>query len=175
MVILGCASTPPSPPFVDRTLRTEAGSPADVTGTPALDALRAAAREEVGQPVALGGDGFGVTRVPPAEFTVGPRANATVAEALDALLASRNDAPPSPGPGGMTDAERAAALSAYSAGREALIRGDADTAIDELERASRLDPGSPAVWRSLAEAQLQVGLRASERDGVARSCRIVGP
>ncbi|MEM1185117.1 MAG: hypothetical protein AAGI53_08940 [Planctomycetota bacterium] len=61
----------------------------------------------------------------------------------------------------LSDLDRSQALTAYANGREALIRGDFDAAIDDLERATALDPAAPEAWRALAEAQLARNLRAS--------------
>lgn len=58
------------------------------------------------------------------------------------------------------DGARAEALSHYAAGREKLLSGNAASALQEFQRATRLDPDAPEPWRELAEASLLAGRRS---------------
>ena len=53
--------------------------------------------------------------------------------------------------------DRGLALSLYASARQRLARGDSAGASRELERAARLDPSSPQIWRELGEAQIGSG------------------
>lgn len=53
------------------------------------------------------------------------------------------------------------ALRAYARGRSRLLAGDAAAAIPDLETATSLDPGAPAPWRTLGEAQWNAGRRSA--------------
>lgn len=53
------------------------------------------------------------------------------------------------------------ALRAYARGRSRLLAGDPAGAIPDLEAATRLDPGAPAPWRTLGEAQWNAGRRSA--------------
>ncbi|MEM7756051.1 MAG: hypothetical protein AAF297_10495 [Planctomycetota bacterium] len=92
---------------------------------------------------------------------LGPEAEQSIDAMLDAFTAEPLVSSPPPPKGALSDLDRRAALAAYARGREALIRLDPQRAISELEQATALDPDSAHAWRSLAEAQITLGLRAS--------------
>lgn len=57
--------------------------------------------------------------------------------------------------------EKTDAFRLYTSGRLALKAKDAEQAATDLESAARLDPNAPEIWRSLGEAQIALGRRAS--------------
>lgn len=72
--------------------------------------------------------------------------------AEDVLSQARRESPAAGEPEGD-------ALRWYITGRSALVDGDAQRALDALERAVEADPGSAAAWRDLGEARRAAGDR----------------
>ncbi len=144
-------------------------------GRPALDRLRALARDEAGAPPRTTGAMRALAQSLPAGPAPesGPDADQPLAAAIAHFAAlPAQQTPPDPAPAPRSEADRRAALGAYAAGRSALLTGDADAAMDALERATALDPDAPETWRALAEAQLELGLRASAMVSLERAERL---
>lgn len=144
-------------------------------GRPALDRLRTLAREEAQSPPRTTAAMRTLAERLPTTATpeLAPEADQPLAAAIAhfAALPAADRAPDQPS-APRSEADRRAALAAYAAGRSAMLTGDADTAVDELEHATALDPDSPETWRALAEAQLELGLRASAMVSLERAERL---
>jgi len=175
--VSGCAARPRVPDFTDP--QTTAPTLNEVRSR--LAALAADDDRSVADPEARAS----LTRAGRAIPVPDPPAATELAQqpldaALDAVIGDRDtSAPDNPDEGAFDDGaspvasiDRTAALEAYAGGREALIRDDADTAIDLLERATEIDPSSPEAWRALAEAQLALGLQASAMVSLERAIEL---
>jgi tetratricopeptide (TPR) repeat protein len=137
----------------------------------ALDPLRARAQQELASPhepsrSAPPPAGISQAEVEPqGELPAGSPALATLA---DALAKHRSPLPDAPAAAQPAPEE---AIRLYVRGRARLLDGHAAEAIADLEEAARLDPASPTVLRELAEAQLDLGRRASAVVTLSRAVR----
>ncbi len=86
------------------------------------------------------------------------RGDLELSEALLAVSWAYSDAPPPPqGAGAVTTEARTQALRHYVRGRDAAARNRHFVSINELGKALKLDPGSPAILRQLARSYLAMG------------------
>ncbi|HEX7184915.1 MAG TPA: tetratricopeptide repeat protein [Thermoanaerobaculia bacterium] len=92
---------------------------------------------------------------------------------LGASLRSRLDAPPVSAKPPLSRSP--SALSAAAAGSASLRRGDALTAVAELERAVASDPGYSVAWVQLARARDRLGRREAAREAARRAVESLGP
>ena len=104
--------------------------------------------------------GLDVARLTPlSDAELAPGAKAT--ESLSDVVSRLVGAPASPKASDPAQTADPAALREYIAGRTALLSSKAAEAMNRLENAAKLDPGSGSIWRELAEAQSLAGRRAS--------------
>lgn len=61
------------------------------------------------------------------------------------------------------------AMRVYATGRLALLRGDLKRALDDLQSATRLDPGAVEPWEAYGEAQLRSGQLRGAADSFDRA------
>ncbi len=104
---------------------------------------------------------------------VEPGESFRLVDRLAADLRARLDLPPAPA--GPVVSRSLAALSAYSAGRESLRRGDSLAAVTALERAVASDPGFSAAWVQLAGARDDLGRREAAREAARHAVESLGP
>ena len=167
-LLAGCATQTPrdeaaasAPTTPEASAQTEAPRPA--TGR---ELLRELAGAELRSPDAAS------ERMPPpvglTAATVAPLDEVAMAKARTPLakaVAQRSSEPvvdmlPMPSDDNaavVSTTDRGLALSLYASARQRLARGDSAGASRELERAARLDPSSPQIWRELGEAQIGSG------------------
>ncbi len=86
---------------------------------------------------------------------------------LDPLFADQLEAMPE-----ASAENREQALRLYARGRLARANGKPAEALSAFENASKLDPGSPQVWRELGNAQMASGLRSSGIRSLQRAARL---
>jgi len=91
---------------------------------------------------------------------------------LDVVLAALPEAvAPPPEPGDET-ADRRDAMRLYVAGREAMLDGDDELAVERLGHAAELAPESAAIRARLADAQLAAGSRAEAMQSITRALEL---
>lgn len=92
---------------------------------------------------------------PPADAEQARRRELSLRDACAEILAAASAAAPPPPE--VLPQGRLRALHLYASARAKLLSGRAQDAAADLEAATRFDPASPHLWRSLAEARLALG------------------
>jgi len=164
--LAGCASNPPKPTTQEDAARSAAELPAFAT----LRALEIRQEQHpdaraLDAPLPPGMDESTWAAIPPDELG---RATLSLNAALEQLGAGVGAAPASTSGTPATVADERA-VKAYVNGRAKLLDGKAAEAIIDLENAVKLDPGAPAAWRELAEAQMQLGRRSAAAQSYQRA------
>lgn len=139
------------------------GGPASTAG---IDALRDLADRQTDRPIRVDRRTDDTADLPDAAFADGPDARRSLAEAMDEFGSFVEPETQVDEPSGE---DRADALRAYASGRSALIAGEIEDAVLQLEIATELDPGSAEAWRAYGEAQEQSGLGASASNAYAQA------
>ncbi|HWM93742.1 MAG TPA: protein kinase [Thermoanaerobaculia bacterium] len=91
---------------------------------------------------------------------------------IGATLREQLAAPPAPA--GRSVSRSPVALAAYAKGSASLRRGDAISAVADLERAVAGDPGYGAAWVQLARAREALGRREAAREAARRAVATLG-
>ena len=91
---------------------------------------------------------------------------------LDQVLASLPEAVAPPPEPTEEFADRRDAMKLYVAGRQAMLGGDHEQAVERLSRAVELAPESAAIRSRLADAQLAAGLRAEAMQTITRALEL---
>ncbi len=145
----------------------------DLPHTPAIDRLRTRATEqnhaaspETDSPPAWLPESM---HLPAAQIDEASAALDAVLEPirLEPLFSETLDPLPEP-----SAKNRDQALRLYARGRLARANAQTAEALSAFENASKLDPGSPQVWRALGNAQMASGLRSSGIRSLQRAAQL---